>query len=799
MRDRRTRWHRQVGRGSTRGPPGPGAVPGRTALPRPARPFGGHSRTERRGGTGRPAGRPRSRRPADPRELGAKAALYRDTLSGTRTLILLDNAVSTAQVRPLLPAAPGCLVMVTSRRRLVGLDDAHTLALGVLSLTEATSLIRMVAGPNRLAEDDPDLPELALLCGCLPLALRIAGSRLRHRRTLTVSDLAAQLRDEQSRLTRLCDEERDVAAVFETSYRGMRHDEQQLLLLLGRIPGGDIDPYAAAALLGTSHYLAESLLESLLDNNLVMQRTAGRYLLHDLVRLYARTLGTTDQADPEGSVEAGGHDAALERLLDYYQYIAHLADSHIAPRASRDRTVDCPVPGVVPPLPDLGAALQWMRAERDNLLAAALSTGPARTAALSGSLSAFLVQEGLPSQGAVLHRAAAAAAQELGDLRGQAVALDRLGRSRIMMGDYQGAAELQRQTLALHRGLGDRSGEATALWQLGRVHHMERDYPAAARCHEQALAIFRSLGDRLGEGNTLWALGRVRQQALDYEGATSLGQRALVIYRELGEGLGEANLLWNLGAIHRAQDDLPAAADLLEQALQAYQNLGHRLGEANARCELGYLRSSTGDYPAAAALFDAALETYSEIGERSGPFLVRHGLARLRLETGQALAAEELLQQLLIDYREAGVRDEEASALHDLARVRLALGDRAGAAGLLARARTLVEEIGDRRREAAVLHTTGSLLLDTARPDEALTCFRQALDLAREIRSPLAEARALEGVARCAVRSGDHAAALPDLRQAVALYRRSGAAEGAAAESLLTSLEPAGLTSTVRF
>jgi len=726
-----------------------------------------------------------------PRELGAKAALYRDTLCGTRTLILLDNAVSTAQVRPLLPAAPGCLVLVTSRKRLAGLDDAHTVALGVLSLAEATSLIRMVAGPNRLAEDDPGLPELAMLCGFLPLALRIAGSRLRHRRTLTVSDLAAQLRDERSRLTRLRDEERDVAAVFETSYRGMRHDEQQLLLLLGRIPGSDIDPYGAAALLGTSHDLAESLLESLLDNNLVMQRTPGRYLLHDLVRLYARTLGTADPSDPEGSVEAEGCDAALERLLDHYQYAAHLADSHIAPRASRDRIVDCPVPGVVPRLPDLAAALQWMRAERENLIAAALSTGPARTAALSGSLGAFLVQEGLPSRGAVLHRAAAAAAHELGDRRGEAAALDRLGRSRILVGDHQGAAELQRQALALHQGLGDRSGEATALWQLGRVHHMQRDYPAATRCHGQAMAIFRSLGDRLGEANTLWALGRVRKVALDYEGATGFDQRALAIYRELGESLGEANVLWDLGAIHRAQDDLPAAADLLEQALQAYRDLGHRLGEANARCELGYLRSGTGDYPAAVALFNAAMEIYSEIGERSGPCIARKGLARVRLEAGEPLAAEELLQQLVVDHRESGVRDEEASALRDLARVRLALGDRAGAAELLARARTLVEETGDRRGEAEVLHTTGSLLLETARPDEALTCFRRALDLARENRSPLGEARNLEGAARCAVRLGDHAAALPDLRQAVALYQRSGAAEGSAAESLLSSLKSA--------
>jgi DNA-binding SARP family transcriptional activator len=294
--------------------------------------------------------------PEDPEE---RAALFRQRLAGTRTLILLDNAVSEAQVRPLLPGSAECLVMVTSRRRLKGLYDAETLNLGLLPRAEATALLRALAGPDRAAADDPVLAEIAGLCGRLPLALRIAGTMLRHRPAWTPAYLAGLLRDEEQRISTLSDGERDLDAVFELSYRSLPDAHQRLFRLLGLIPGPDLDACAAAALNGSDPGTATRLLEDLNDHNLLLQHAPGRYQLPDLIRLYARALSDQDPISDR--------DTALDRLLDYYHHTARraaLIARNLRPAAAG------PDPARIPSLPDPETARAWLRAERCNLLAA---------------------------------------------------------------------------------------------------------------------------------------------------------------------------------------------------------------------------------------------------------------------------------------------------------------------------------------------------------------------------------------------------------------------------------------------
>ncbi|MFC1415970.1 AfsR/SARP family transcriptional regulator [Streptacidiphilus cavernicola] len=261
---------------------------------------------------------------ADPRSIpgepGERAAFYRDRLAGTRTLILLDNAASTAQVRPLLPGAPGSLVLITSRRRLAGLDDADPLHLDPLSRAEARALLHTVAGTERLPVGNPATEEIISLCGCLPQALRIIAARLRHHPVLRPEELAALLRDEKARLDHLSDGERSLVVDFDCSYSALPAAEQLLFRRLSLVPGADFDGCAAAALLGPAATGrepadAERLLESLLDRNLLVQQAPGRYRFHDLVQLYARGVAAGAGA---GGPEAWEHEAARERLLDYY-------------------------------------------------------------------------------------------------------------------------------------------------------------------------------------------------------------------------------------------------------------------------------------------------------------------------------------------------------------------------------------------------------------------------------------------------------------------------------------------------
>jgi DNA-binding SARP family transcriptional activator/tetratricopeptide (TPR) repeat protein len=722
-----------------------------------------------------------------PQDLGERAAYYRDRLAGKRALILLDNAATSAQVRPLLPATPGCLVIVTSRRRLTGLDDAHSMALDTLSPTEAAALLHKAAGPGRIPQDHPAVAELVALCGHMPLAIRITGARLRHRRTLGIEDLVEHLRDEHSRLDQFKDQDRNLAAVFESSYSALLSAEQYLFRCLALVPGPEFDAFAAACLTGTDHRTAERLLESLLDQNLLIERAPGRYRFHDLVRLHARSLDTIDTPAERA--------AAVDRLYGYYQAAARAADRWLvrytrpaadAGPAAESSAMDLPD---LPDLPNRAAAAAWMRTERDNLLATVAQAEPTRALALTEALAAFLQQDGYWRQAAALHQTAAARAREDDDRLREAGALLDCGRVTVMTGNYVLTAELLEQSVALYRALGSRQGEANARQDLGRVRYMTGRYADAGRQEEQALAVFRELGDLQGEANALCELARVRQATGDYLAGADLLERALTAFRELGDIQGEANSLCELGRARLVTGDVEQASYLLDRALVLYRDLGQRQGEANILQDLGRVRHLTGRWPEAVDLHKQALVIYRALGQRLGEANALWELGRARTATGDVPSASDLLERSLSLYQDLGQRQGEANALHELGRVRQATGHHAAASDLLDRALALFHDVGDPQGEAEVLNSMGTLALETDGPEQALSRYRQARDLAREVHSPYDEARALDGAGRCAARLGDRRAAVAELGQAVALYRALGAAETAAAAAYLATLE----------
>ena len=725
---------------------------------------------------------------AVPRDPGQRAACYRDRLTGTRTLIVLDNAAGSAQVRPLLPAVPGCMVIITSRRSLSGLDDVHTLTLGALPGHEATALLYRAAGPGRIPVGHPAVPRLLALCDRMPLAIRIVAARLRNRRALRIETVLEELGHEHGRLARLSGPDRSLEAAFASSYLAMPEAEQRLFRLLGQVPGTDFDVHGAAALADTDRRTAENLLESLLDYNLLTQPTVNRYGFHDLVRLFARA-----RAD-QGPEPAGEREAALERLLDCYQDTARAADLRLTRRTRSTRTAP-PAAGTgraAVPIPDRGAALDWMRAERANLLAAhdTVDPGSRRAVDLSAALAAFLLLEGPWESAAALHEAAAAAARTQGDLVGEADALCDLARVRLATGDLAGASAPLERALELYRDQPQGTGAANALCDQGRVHHLTGRHAEAAAALERSLSLSQSLGDRLGEANALCEQARgVDSMTGDYPAALVRLKRVLALYQDLGDVYGQSIALSELGRIHYLTADFPAAADFLGQALTAFQQLGSGHGQASTLGVLGRVHLQTGDLAGAAARFEQAHAIFRDLGHRHGRANALWGIGLVRYQVGDLAGADARFQGALALFEELGSAHGRASMWHCLGQVRQAAGDYQDAAELLERARTRLGELGDRSGQAQAVISLGELLVRTDGPAAALPLYQQALDIARQVGNRLEEARALEGVGRCRAGLGERDPARAALSQSVELYRRTGAARLGPASEFLAELE----------
>ncbi|WP_405842538.1 tetratricopeptide repeat protein [Streptomyces sp. NBC_01518] len=687
-----------------------------------------------------------------PPTLEGRQALWRDRTADQRLLLFLDDALDHAQVQPLLPSGPGCLTLITSRRRLIALNGALALPLDTLPSDEAGALFLRIARHTSQPADTAPLARIVELCSGLPLALVILAGRLARHPAWTLHWLADTFAATQHRLDELSagDHPGDLAVrtAFAMSYRDLPAQRQRVFRSMGLHPGPDTDAYATAALTAIPLHQARHQLEELYTDHLLDETTPGRYHPHDLLRTYAHTLTTEHDA-------AEDRERAVERLWDYYQRTAQSADRHL----TRTHHPDPPPPAApaapeaaAPPLADRAGALSWMHAERANLLACldtATTDQATRMIDLTASMAAFLYQEGLWTQAATLHQRAATAAHDNANLSAEAAALDELGCVRLMTGEYAQAAGFHERALALYEDLDNRLGQAAALDGLGCVRLMTGEYAQAAGFQKRALALYEDLDNRLGQANALHELGSVRLMTGPYVQAAGFHERALALYEDLDNRLGQANALYGLGCVRQATGEYAQAAGFHERALALCEDLDSRFGQANALYGLGCARLMTGEYAQAAGFQKRALALYEDLGDRLG-------------QTG---------------------------ALYRLGCVRQATGEYAQAAGFHERALALCEDLGDRQAQAEVLNSMGALLAESAGPQRALASYQQALKLARQIQSPLDEARALDGVAHCLVRVGDSQAALAALRQAVGIYRRIGAAEAKSAAARLSALK----------
>jgi DNA-binding SARP family transcriptional activator len=716
-----------------------------------------------------------------PADLEGRAGLWRDKMAGQRAVLVLDNAVDSGQVAPLLPGAAGCLVVVTSRRHLGDLPGAVTpVLLGTLPPPEAADMFTRLV--PRAGGDRDGVAEVVGLAGYLPLAISLLARVFARHPLWSLGDLAGETR---TRLLTLKAENSSVAIAFEVSYQYLDQERQRFFSLLGVHPGATTDAYAAAALASISVEEAAGHLEALHGEGLVTETGYRRYGMHDLIRRYARDLAAADQV-------GGRSIQALGRLLDYYQHAAALADERLTRHARPGPGPSVAAGLEIPVLADGVRALAWVRAERASLLACldlAVRDGQhARVLALTAGLAAVLTRDGPWADAGIRHAAAAAAAQRLGDRLGEANALTDLGTVQRLTGDFPASVQALELALGIYRDLGSQVGEANALSGLGVVRHLTGDYPGADQVLDLALGIYRDLGDRLGEANALRDLGVVRYLTGDYPGADQVAELALGIYRDLADRLGEADALRDLGVIRCVTGDFPGAVHALELALGIYCDLGDRLGEANALHDLGNARCVMGDFPGAAQVLEQALDIYREIGSRVGEANALHCLGGVRRLTGDFPGAAQVLEQALDIYREIGSWVGEASALTEVGGVRRMTGDFPGAAQVLEQALGIYREIGDKQGEVEALNEQGVLHRVGGDLDRAQGCHEQALDLARALGSSREQAGALAGLGRCAKAAGHIARAEVLLQQAHQLFQRIGAAETRDVRAELTAL-----------
>ena len=721
---------------------------------------------------------------AIPGNLDERATLYRSRLAETRTLIVLDNAINAAQVAPLLPAAPGCLVLVTSRNRLTSLEDAHLVALDVLPYPDAVALLREVAGTARATEIDQHpnaVADIITFCGRLPLAIRIVAARLRHYSTLTIEALAAELHEESGRLDRLQDDDRDLLSVFDSSIAVLADEQQRLFRFLGLVPGPDFDAYPAAHLIGTDLRTAETLLESLADHNLLIQYTPGRYRLHDLLRVHASGLAAQDEES----------DTALDRLFDFYVHTAQAAELARHKRTAPEKAVPVRVP--TPDFAYRDQAPVWMHNERANLLALLdhREVGARRTASLTAAMIPLLSFEGPWTLVTDLSSRAVAAAQHMGDRLAEANALAQLSGFTGRTGNPDAAAAHATRALAIFREIGHRQGEADALHQLGLVAFGRSRFAEALEPTEQALAIFEELGNRERAAAMLWRLGAVTHAAGRNDLASDHLTRAIAVNAEIGSLTGEANCLLVYSRTRYALGDYNGVHPLNERALQLFRQSGFQQGVANALQEIARQQLLTGGYGKAVSMLEEALVIHRELGFQLGEGNVYWELGRIRFALGDSAEALRFHQQAL-DIFEGLNSSMQSIALREIARVHHVAGDQGTAAELARRALSIAVEASELISELEIRNFIATLESDMDGPEFAVKVFRENADKAVELGHPLERARALEGMARCEIRLDRRESGLDHLRQAVDLYERMGVVEYGPAAAYLAEVEGSG-------
>jgi len=541
----------------------------------------------------------------------AQAGLYRSLLSDRRMLIVLDNARDEQQVRPLLPASPASLVIVTSRNQLGGLaaaDRARLVTLDVLSHAEAVHMLTVRIGADRVAAEPCAADEIAALCGRLPLALAVAAARAEARPDFPLTALITELRDRTGVLDALDagDPAASIRAVFSWSYRQLSGEAARMFRLLGLHPGPDISAPAAASLTAADELAARRLLAELTRAHLLAEHVPGRYALHDLLRTYAADQARDTDSEPDRA-------AAVGRVLDHYLHTARDGACMVHP----------PFAAFALAPPSLGTspeqftgheqALAWFEAEYHVLLAAvalAVDCGAANHAwQISCAMHPLLATRGHSLEWSAIKRMTTAAA-----IRDDAAIVASGGRDNAgTLGDYQWVPEYYASSLKLFQQLGNRRGQALALYTLAMIAEYQGQYGEALSYAEQAAGLCHDIGDKTGETELLNTLGWYHALLGDYPRARGLCRRALALNTRYGSRRLEGDIWNSLGYTEYHRGDFSEAAACYGRALSIFRTVSDRWGEADALNNLGDIRRAIGELLLAREAWQQALAILDDL------------------------------------------------------------------------------------------------------------------------------------------------------------------------------------------
>lgn len=551
-------------------------------------------------------------KPADqPATLEERSALYRSLVTERRLLVLLDNAATADQVRPLLPGSPSCATIVTSRERLPGLivrEGAHPVLLDAMAESEAGELLRTVLGTVRVDEERAAAAEIIALCGRLPLALRVVGASISLGNYRSLRQAADELAsaDRLERLSLPDDPTASVLPAFQMSYALLSADLQLFFSQLGLLPGSTFRTNVAASLLATSPDIAAQQLQRLLALNLVQSRSDGRFALHDLVKLFARRCADVDEA-------------ALRRALDYYLQSADEANRQLRPSRVRSAIDPCLDGVIVETLDSRDAALQWCTdelstiADAVDLAAAAGLSGPAMQLPTS-MIDFFHLRKHWPVW-LRTHERALEVARRLGDKEREGILLSGMGIAYFELRRVDEATQYQEAAAAIARAGNHRFPLARALSALGILAMDRADYDAAvsyfAECEQIAAEDEDPYGGMLAVFNTAFAY----LEAKDHDHAQAFFEKALPMADALGATDVIAGCINALAHIMQANGQLePALARFSESAALA-RDTGNLLGLAHASGNIAQTLDELGRPAEARSAFLAALEAAEQLGD----------------------------------------------------------------------------------------------------------------------------------------------------------------------------------------
>jgi tetratricopeptide (TPR) repeat protein len=563
-----------------------------------------------------------------PDDIEELTRIYRGVLEGKRTLILLDNAFDSAQVRPLLPPA-GSALLITSRNAITLPGMKTRVTLDQLQPNEARDLLTGVA--PHVAPDVAD--QICCLCGYLPLAIRAAGSLLAVTADLDPSDYAAQLSDERTRLKLIGAEGVDVSveASFNLSYARLSPDATRVFHRLAIFPAS-FDAKAEEPVCEDENHghLSELVRRSLV----VYNPDTRRYRLHDLARLFADSRLSETERNAAGMRHAEYYLKVLAECEGFYLQGGAAIKSALPLFDTERRNIE--------------AAWEWAchRAAGNEEALRLCDTYP-----MVGAYVLGLRQH--PRTRILWLEAALAAARQLKDRAAEGAHLGSLGLAYAALGETRRAIEFHEQALAISREIGNRRGEGSALGSLGNAYADLGEPRRAVGFYERRLVIARDLGDRRGEGNALGSLGNAYADLGEPRRAIEFHEQALAIDREIGNRRGEGQDLDNLGNAYTALGETRRGVEFHEQALAVFRELGDRRGEATVLGNLGVDYKNSGDARRAIEFYERQLAIAREIGDRAseGMALFNTGLSLYRLgERAQAVArvetALEIYEQL---------------------------------------------------------------------------------------------------------------------------------------------------------